>query len=119
MVLQRVRVLAVVCLGMLATATLSGCAGDATVSREQFESLYNDETKYTDVWYTGSDADFHHFCMEHWTLKPDGSDATLDSQQFYRVPVNQLHLNQTTPVSKDQDKWTLMRPKRSAAGLTG
>lgn len=99
-----------------------GCSSfnTATINRQEFDKLYEDKTAITDVWYMGTDASYHHFCMEHWTLKPDGSDAKLDNQKFYQVPISELHMNDPFPVVSDvknQEKWRLLRPNLGPNGV--
>jgi hypothetical protein len=93
---------------------VAGCAApDAppvSLTREQFATLYDDHDAVTDVWYMGSDDQNHHFCMEHWTVNPDGSDAKLDSRRFYLVAVTELGVKRPFPVTTNQDQWRLLRP---------
>jgi hypothetical protein len=48
--------------------------------------------------------------MEHWTFKPDGTDATLDRRSFYKVAVTELGVKRPFPLTYNQDQWRLMRP---------
>jgi hypothetical protein len=106
---------------LLASILLTGCAASnsappATLTKDQFAALYNDEDAVTDVWYTGSDSQYHYFCMEHWTFKPDGSAAHLDSQKFYQVSVAEFGVKRPFAHTTDPQQWRLMRPKGMPPG---
>jgi hypothetical protein len=94
---------------------IGGCAVHPTVpvtlTREQFAALYDDEDKYNFVWYMGSDAQYHHFCLQHWTLKPDGSDLDhMDNCKYYQVEVTELGVKRPFPWTNNQNQWRLLRP---------
>jgi len=96
--------------------SVGGCASNQTpqqITEDQFVALYKDENNITDVWYMGSDDSNDYFCMEHWTLKPDGSDGKLDQQEFFKVALSDIHPRQPFPYTTDQNKWRLMRPKHT------
>jgi hypothetical protein len=101
---------------LLTAACLAGCStqNPTTVTEKQFITYYQDQDTYTDVWYMGSDTTYDYFCMEHWTFKPDGSDATLDKRSFYRVTLVSNKVKSPFPVTQDEQKWRLMRPNSRA-----
>jgi hypothetical protein len=92
-----------------------GCAVHSgppmTLTREQFATLYDDEQKFNFVWYMGSDASYHYFCMEHWILKPDGSDLDhRDNRKFYQVELAELGVKRPFPRTNNENQWRLLRP---------
>ena len=102
-------------IGLVAAILLGGCAASqpkpTTLTREQFATLYDDKQAITDVWYMGSDSQYNYFCMEHWTVTPDGNDAKRDSQKFYQVSLAEVGVKDPFPLTHDPSQWRLMRPK--------
>jgi hypothetical protein len=98
--------------GLLIAATLAGCSSESasTVDEKQFATLFKDDQTYTDVMYMGSDGGYDYFCMEHWTIQPDGSDGKLDKRNFYRVMLTNQHVKDPFPLTYDENKWRVMRP---------
>jgi hypothetical protein len=101
---------AAVIVAFLAVGCAQPPAPPVTLTREQFATLYDDHDNVTDVWYMGSDEDYHHFCMEHWTATADGSNGHLDSQKFYQVPVDELGVKRPFHLTMNPDQWRLLRP---------
>jgi hypothetical protein len=97
---------------MLAGACAASQQAPTTLTEEQFADLYNDHQAVTDVWYMGSDSQYNYFCMEHWTLNADGSNATLDNQKFYRVPPTEFGVKHPFMYTSNQDQWRLLRPTK-------
>ena len=94
----------------LSGTNLAGCEQTVTVDRQSFQQLYDDDQTYTDVWYTGTDANYHHFILEHWTLTADGKDGHFDYRKLVQVPKDQMEINKPMDVTNDQEKWQLLRP---------
>jgi hypothetical protein len=97
-------------LGVMAGCSSVPAGAPTTLSRTQFKALYADTDAITDVYYMGSDSQYHHFIMEHWTIKPDGSDGTLDSSKHYQVSVEELIVEKPFAYTTDKDHWRLLRP---------
>jgi hypothetical protein len=103
---------------VLCSLALTGCAPSdpalsqppQTLTRDQFATLYDDHKLITDVWYIGSDADYHHFIMEHWTVNPDNLQGHMDFQKAYQVPVTEFGVKRPFPLTYNKDQWRLMRP---------
>jgi len=95
-------------------AVAGGCGlGSKQISTDEFNQLYADRQTVTDVWYTGSDAKFDYFCMEHWAIKPDGSSGKMDNQSFYKVLISESGgVKDNFPFTSDQSKWRLLYPTR-------
>jgi hypothetical protein len=110
---------------LLAAMLAVGCASQSsqqaptTLTREEFAALYDDTQAVTDVWYMGSDGQYSHFCMEHWTVTSDGNDAKLDSRKFYQVPITEVGVKNPFPVTSDESLWRLMRPKKLPKDVAG
>jgi hypothetical protein len=83
-----------------------------TLSAYDFARIFDNYELYTDVWYMGTDDQYHHFCFEHWTFKSDGGDATLDRRQVYLVSVQEWRVARPFPYVEDESQWRLLRPKR-------
>jgi hypothetical protein len=53
--------------------------------------------------------------MEHWTFKPNKKgvvDAVMDRREFYQVDMEELPIPLPFALTKDEDQWRLLRPKR-------
>jgi len=106
---------------LLSLLLSSGCAlfhptpQTTTLSGYDFAKVFDNYTLYTDVWYMGTDSQNHHFCMEHWTLKADGSNATMDKRDFYQVSVLEWNIVRPFALTTDETQWRLLRPKRPPA----
>jgi hypothetical protein len=83
-----------------------------TLSAYDFARIFDNYELYTDVWYMGTDDQYHHFCFEHWTFKSGGGDATLDRRQVYLVSVQEWRVARPFPYVEDESQWRLLRPKR-------
>jgi hypothetical protein len=95
---------------------LGGCvvhsAPPATLTHEQFATLYDDEQKYNFVWYMGSDTQYHYFCMEHWIMKSDGSDLDhRDARKFFQVELAELGVKRPFTRTNNENQWRLLRPR--------
>jgi hypothetical protein len=107
---------------LLALLLTAGCAlfrspedEPVTLGRYDFIRVFENYDLYTDVWYMGSDSVYHHFCMEHWTFKPNKKgvvDAVMDRREFYQVDMEELPIPLPFALTKDEDQWRLLRPKR-------
>jgi hypothetical protein len=106
---------------------LSGCSTSSVptdpptaLTREQFATLYNDHKDFTNVWYMGSDAQYHHFIFEHWTIDdPNSINGHMDLQKAIQVPVTELGVRRPFPLTYNKDQWRLMRPHGDPSGMPG
>ena len=106
---------------------LTGCSTSSvpadppvTLTRDQFSAVYDDRKDFTDVWYMGSDAQYHHFLFEHWTIDdPNKVNGHLDSQKSIQVPVTEVGVKRPFPFTYNHDQWRLMRPHGDPGNMPG
>jgi len=82
-----------------------------TLSFQSYEHLYYGHT-YTCIWYTGSDANFNYYAMEHWSLNADKTDGQLLGRDLYKVAVGDININSPMDLTTDHDKWVLIWPTK-------
>jgi|GEM_PF-5974787 len=98
------------------TLAAVGCANShpspTTVTETQFIAMYDDQTKYNVVAYMGSDDTYDYFCLEHVTLKPDGTDvSSVDLKEYDRTAMPDHRVKNPFPFTYDDSQWRIMRPK--------
>jgi hypothetical protein len=107
--------------------SLAGCSTNSggadppvTLTREQFATLYNNRKAFTDVYYMGTDSQYHHFLFEHWTITdPNSVNGHLDLQKSVQVAVTELGVKRPFPLTYNKDQWRLMRPRGDPSGMPG